>query len=87
MTTIKETIKNNLSDNGLELGCWDEKLELLNDKDLKQVMDNMMWEQDTDVTINKKLYVVEISIVDAEVDFSVLTQEEYIDRYGDERWN
>ena len=34
----------------------------------------------------KKLYVVEISMCDNEIDFNLLTQEEYISRYGCERW-
>lgn len=85
--TNKEVIEKKLATEGLELGCWDNKMEQLDAKALREVVSNMIWAEDTDVMIKGKLHVVEIDEVDGEIDFSVLTQEEYISRYGDERWD
>jgi hypothetical protein len=86
-TTNKEKIQAVVKEHDLKIGCWDKKIELLTQKELKKVLENAPYEADTDVFIKKKLHVVEIDIVDGEVDFSVLTQAEYINRYGDERWD
>lgn len=72
---------------GCEIGCWNGVMELLNEKELDKVLANIKFDKDTDVKIDKKDYVVEIDTVDKEVDFSILTKEEYIDRYGDERYD
>lgn len=85
--TKKEIIEKKLKENGYALGCWSTMMELLPKKELEKVLVNMLYQEDTDVMIRRKLYVVEIDEVDGEVDFSVLSQEEYISRYGDERWD
>lgn len=82
--TNKEIIEIKANKDGLVIGCWDDKMESLNKKELQKVLDSM--EYDVDVKIGRKLHVVEIDVVDNEIDFSVLTKGEYINRYGDERW-
>ncbi len=84
--TNKIKIKNVANSLDLKIGCYDNKLDLLSKTQLKKVTDNIEFQSDTDVTINRKKYVVEIDIIDNEVDFSVLTKAEYIDRYGNERY-
>lgn len=69
------------------LGCWDKNIEKISKKEIKKVIDSIYGDStDFDIYIRRKLHVVEISIVDYEIDFSLLTKEEYISRYGDERW-
>jgi hypothetical protein len=82
----KAEIQKVASELGLVIGCYDDMLNDLTMKELKKVLENIEFQADTDVSIKRKKHVVEIDIVDNEVDFSVLTKAEYIDRYGDERW-
>ena len=85
--TNREIIEKRLSEKGYELGCWSTLMKLLPKKQLEKVIENMFYQEDTDVLIRRSLYVVEIDEVDGEIDFSVLNQVEYISRYGDERWD
>lgn len=85
--TNREIIEKKLSEKGYKLGCWSTLMELLPKKQLEKVIENMFYQEDTDVLIRRSLYVVEIDEVDGEIDFSVLSQGEYISRYGDERWD
>ena len=65
----------------------DKNIEKISKKELKKVIDFICGDStDVDIYIRKKLYIVEISMCDNEIDFNLLTQEEYISRYGDERW-
>ena len=84
--TNKKQIETKAEEIGLKLGCWDNQMELLSKKELSKVLENIEYQNDTDVSIKRKAYVVEIDIIDNEVDFSVLTKQEYINRYGNERY-
>lgn len=69
------------------IGCYDENMEKLNAANLKKVLDAIKDEyfSDTDVEvfINRKRYVVEIVTEGLdEVDFYVLSKEDYMDKYG-----
>lgn len=86
---IAERIQKLIKETGVNfsLGSWDKNIEKISQKELKKVLDSIYGDStDVDVYIRKKLYVVEINIIDNEIDFNLLTQEEYISRYGDERW-
>lgn len=83
----KETIEKALKELGYCLGSWSKKMEDLPNKELEKVLAEMEFQNDTDVVIGGKEYVVEIDEVDNEIDFSVLTKEEYIGRYGGERYS
>lgn len=83
----RDKIEKVVSGLGYEIGCYDDKLELLSKKELDKVLNNIEFQSDTDVSIKRKLHVVEIDIDCDEVDFSVLSKAEYISRYGDERWD
>lgn len=85
--TNRQIIEQKLKEQNLKIGCWSTMMELLPNKQLEKVIENMFYQTDTDVLIKRKLYVVEIDEVDGEIDFSVLSQGEYISRYGDERWD
>lgn len=71
---------------GLKIGCYNDSINALSKNELKKVLYNIEFQSDTDVSINRKKYVVEIDIVDAEVDFNLLSKQEFINRYGDERY-
>lgn len=89
MKTNKEIIVEELNKCELKLGCFDELINKLNRGNLSKVIEGVRLcdSTDVDVFINRNLHVVEIFVVDEEIDFNVLTKEEYISRYGDERWD
>jgi hypothetical protein len=78
----KEEILKVVNKLGLSIGCYDKLVDSLTLKELNKVLENIEYQTDTEVTINSKNYVVEIDIVENEVDFNLLTKEEYVDRYG-----
>lgn len=86
----KLVIENKAKELGFVLGCWDPTLDKLSKVELNKVLGAMKFEEDTDVKINRKNYVVQIDIVDADfwqIDFNVITRDEYISRYGNERYD
>lgn len=78
----KEIIINKIKSEGYTLGIYDNTLDKLNKQNLKKVLDNIKYVSDTKVFINRKPYIVEISEVDSEIDFNVITLNEYESRYG-----
>ncbi|MEG0578934.1 MAG: hypothetical protein RR490_03355 [Niameybacter sp.] len=85
--TKQEMVEKEVKRLGLEMGTFDQDMNKLTKKQLKVVLESVPYANtDIDVMIKGKLHVVEISQVDYEVDFQLLTQAEYISRYGDERW-
>ena len=82
MKTNKEIIINKIKSEGYTLGIYDNILDKLNKQNLKKVLDNIKYVSDTKVFINRKPYIVEISEVDSEIDFNVITLNEYESRYG-----
>lgn len=82
MKTNKEIIINKIKSEGYTLGIYDNTLDKLNKQNLKKVLDNIKYVSDTKVFINRKPYIVEISEVDSEIDFSIITLVEYESRYG-----
>ena len=86
---IVERIENLVKETGVKfsLGCWDKNIEKVSKKELKKVVNSIYGDStDVDIYIRKKLYVLQISVVDYEIDFNLLTKEEYISCYGSERW-
>lgn len=82
MKTNKEIIINKIKSEGYIIGIYDNTLNKLNKQNLKKVLDNIKYVSDTKVFINRKPYIVEISEVDSEIDFNVITLVEYENRYG-----
>lgn len=78
----KEIIINKIKSEGYTLGIYDNVLDKLNKQNLKKILDNIKYVSDTKVFINRKPYIVEISEVDSEIDFNVITLDEYESRYG-----
>ena len=83
---LEEAIKR--EHEGMIMGGCNDKIELLNKTNIDKVIKGLSYggSTDVDVYINRKPHVVEISHVDNEIDFGVITKEEYINRYGDERY-
>lgn len=82
MKTNKEIIVSKIKSEGYTLGIYDNTLDKLNKQNLKKVLDNIKYVSDTKVFINRKPYIVEISEIDSEIDFSIITLVEYESRYG-----
>ena len=78
----KEVIINKIKSEGYILGIYDNVLDKLNKQNLKKVLDNIKYVSDTKVFINRKPHIVEISEVDSEIDFNVISLNEYESRYG-----
>ena len=83
MKTNKQIIIEKVLSEGYELGIYDRYLDKLNKSNFKKVLDNIRYTSDTKVCINRKPFIVEISEVDNEIDFNVLTLREYEYRYGE----
>ena len=83
MKTNKQIIIEKVLSEGYELGIYNKYLDKLNKTNLKKVLDNIRYTSDTKVFINRIPFIVEISEVDNEVDFNVLTLREYEYRYGE----
>lgn len=78
----KDKIVKRIEKEGYKLGTWDNTLNKLNTTNLKKVLDNIKYQSDTKININRKPYIVEMDEVDGEIDLNVLTLSEYEDRYG-----
>ena len=83
MKTNKQIIIEKVLSEGYKLGIYDRYLDKLNKSNLKKVLDNIRYTSDTKVFINRIPFIVEISEVDNEVDFNILTLREYEYRYGE----
>jgi hypothetical protein len=79
----KDKIIKRIEKEGYKLGTWDNTLNKLNTTNLKKVLDNIKYQSDTKININRKSYIVEMDEVDGEIDLNVLTLREYEDRYGE----
>ena len=82
MKTNKEIIINKIKSEGYIIGIYDNTLNKLNKQNLKKILDNIKYTSDTKIFINRKPYIVEISEVDSEIDFNVISLNEYENRYG-----
>lgn len=74
---------------GLQIECYDKDMDKLSKAELSKVIEALDYgsSTDVDVYVKGKLHVVEVVVMeDNTVDFGMLSQAEYIDRYGDERW-
>ena len=85
MKTNKQRIEEKLNKEGFALGCWDKRLEKLNYYNIKKVLDNLCFgATDIQVSYNRKRYIIEISDVDNEYDFAMISKTAYRSIYGDE---
>ena len=79
--TFKSQVQKKAKDFNLRIGCWDEQLEIVSKKYQVDLLENMEFESDTFIRIKRQPNVCQIDIVDGEIDFKVITKNEYINRY------
>ena len=80
--TNREIILEKVFNEGYDMGIYDKFLDKLNKSNLKKVLDNIRYTNDTKIFYNRKPFIVEISECDNEIDFNVLSLKEYEYRYG-----
>lgn len=76
------------------LSSYDKRIDRISTKELDRVIKEIDFQSsgDYDVVIRGNIYVLTCDVVDSdndnfEIDLSLLSQQEYICRYGDERWD
>lgn len=85
MKTNKQRIEEKLNREGFIIGCWDKQLDKLNYNNIKKVLDDIPFgSTDIQVSLNRKKYIIEISDVDNEYDFVMISKTAYRSIYGDE---
>lgn len=82
---LEKKIKN--LDGSYILGCYDKNIDKLSREELMKII-NVIGEEatDVDVMIGNNEYIIELTTVENEKDLSILIKKEYIDRYGNERY-
>ena len=78
----REIILEKVFNEGYDIGIYDKFLDKLNKSNLKKVLDNIRYTNDTKIFYNRKPFIVEISECNNEIDFNVLSLKEYEYRYG-----
>lgn len=83
----RERLIKAISQFGYSLSICDHTIDKLSSRMINKITNSFMGDStDIDVTLNRNPCVVEMSVVDNEVDITMLTKEQYINRYGNERW-
>ena len=83
----KSIIADAIKKEGFVVGCYDSRIEQLKKSQLKRIIEQALVLEWTDVIIivNGVKCVVEISTVDNEKDFNLMTYKEYKNTYGDNK--
>lgn len=80
----KEVVKKAVEKMGCKLACYTDKINELSKKELQKVLESVKFGDSTDIRvfIRRKKFVVELFRVDNEIDLILLSENEYISRYG-----
>lgn len=80
----KKLITEELTKAGYILGCYSNSMELLKEAQVKRVVKKALEIETGDITvfINKVKHILEVSTVDNEKDFNLITYTEYKNIYG-----
>lgn len=82
-TSNRDLVVKRVEELGFTLGCYTSNIDKVSKKELNKVIKALDEDYtDINIQIRGKKYVVEICTVDREKDLILLSQEEYIDRYG-----
>lgn len=85
MKTNRDRIEKKLKKEGFVIGCYDSNIDKLNYNNVKKILDNLCFgATDIKVCLNRKTYIVEISDVDNEYDFKMISKSSYRNKYDDE---
>lgn len=83
----REKISDEIKNMNFTIGCYNKNIDLLNQKNLDTLLKGITGDStDVDIRLNRKSYVVEISVADQEMDFIMVSKSDYINRYGEERY-
>lgn len=86
--TNKQKISSFLKSSNLSLGIYDDRIDKLSKSNVETIIQNVEnAPTDLDIAIDNKVFVLEISEVDSEIDMQLISKEDYISRYGSERWD
>lgn len=87
MKTNKQRIEEKLRKEGFIIGCWDSNIDKLNYNNIKKVLDDIPFgSTDIQVSLNRKKYIIEISDVDNEYDFKMISKTSYLNKYDDDEY-
>lgn len=79
----REKVEATLKELERALGCYDKQLEQLSEAELNKVLAQMEYGSgDIQVMWNNEPHVVEVYHVDDEVDFELISEEQYARQYG-----
>ena len=83
--TNRQRIQKEINKKGsnFKIGCWDKQVELLNYNNLKKVINNIGENTDVEIHINRKKYICQLTNIDNEIDFNIISRTDYMDQYGD----
>ena len=81
--TNKEKLIKAINGMGYELGCYHHAIESLAPNQLKKILEGVKYGSvDIKVSMKRKPHIVEISYVDNEIDFNIMTLSDYENQYG-----
>lgn len=82
--TIKERIEEAIKVDGYVVGCFNDEMESLSEKSLKEVIYGALNNEYSDILIthNRKKYIVELATVGSEKDFRLISKQAYQAQYG-----
>ncbi len=78
---IANAINKKLGSN-FTIGCWDKDIEKLNQNNLKNIIENLGETTNVLVNLNRKKFICEMNNIDSELDFRLISRENYISKYG-----
>lgn len=82
--TNREYITHKLSKDNYIIGCYDDRMDTLAKVTINRILESASYYDYTDVLVTSKgkKYIVEITTVDNERDFIIITPKEYENKYG-----
>lgn len=81
--TNKEKLTKAINGMGYELGCYRNAIESLAPNQLKKILEGVKYgNTDIKVSMKRTPHIVEISYVDNEIDFNIMTLSDYENQYG-----
>jgi len=83
--TNKDRVEEYAKKLGLQLSCYSRIINELSEKQLEKVIVTIEDQFDTEVSVNRKKYVIQVQINEEkqEVNLVAITKKEYVSRYGD----
>ena len=78
-----ENLEEKVKSMGMNIGCYQQQLESLPEEAINKVLEQVEYGScDVQVVLNNQPFVVEVYHVDNEVDFELISAEDYANQYG-----